>query len=202
MQIIVVGCGKVGSTLAAALIAQNHDVVIIDQDEQLLAAAADLDCIKISGVPIDRDILRQAGIETADFLCAVTQNDNINIMVSQIADLIFKVPHIIARIYNPASRSVFEAFGLNTVCSTELTVQELLLRIEGRTKSARQTVFGRQVIYSTEPVDAELAGEKLSNLATNDGKLLFGLLRQDKLLLARPDMTIQAGDELVLADLR
>lgn len=202
MQIIVVGCGKVGSTLAAALIAQNHDVVIIDQDEQLLAAAADLDCIKISGVPIDRDILRQAGIETADFLCAVTQNDNINIMVSQIADLIFKVPHIIARIYNPASRSVFEAFGLNTVCSTELTVQELLLRIEGRTKSARQTVFGRQVIYSTEPVDAELAGEKLSNLATNDGKLLFGLLRQDKLLLARPDMTVQAGDELVLADLR
>ena len=153
-------------------------------------------------MPIDRDILRQAGIETADFLCAVTQNDNINIMVSQIADLIFKVPHIIARIYNPASRSVFEAFGLNTVCSTELTVQELLLRIEGRTKSARQTVFGRQVIYSTEPVDAELAGEKLSNLATNDGKLLFGLLRQDKLLLARPDMTIQAGDELVLADLR
>ena len=111
MQIIVVGCGKVGSTLAAALIAQNHDVVIIDQDEQLLAAAADLDCIKISCVPIDRDILRQAGIETADFLCAVTQNDNINIMVSQIADLIFKVPHIIARIYNPASRSVFEAFG-------------------------------------------------------------------------------------------
>ena len=202
MQIIVVGCGKVGSPLAAALIAQNHAVVIIDQDEQLLAAAADLDCIKISGVPIDRDILRQAGIETADFLCAVTQNDNINIMVSQIADLIFKVPHIIARIYNPASRSVFEAFGLNTVCSTELTVQELLLRIEGRTKSARQTVFGRQVIYSTEPVDAELAGEKLSNLATNDGKLLFGLLRQDKLLLARPDMTVQAGDELVLADLR
>ena len=202
MQIIVVGCGKVGSTLAAALIAQNHDVVIIDQDDQLLAAAADLDFIKISGVPIDRDILRQAGIETADFLCAVTQNDNINIMVSQIADLIFKVPHIIARIYNPASRSVVEAFGLNTVCSTELTVQELLLRIEGRTKSARQTVFGRQVIYSTEPVDAELAGEKLSNLATNDGKLLFGLLRQDKLLLARPDMTVQAGDELVLADLR
>jgi Trk K+ transport system NAD-binding subunit len=91
---------------------------------------------------------------------------------------------------------------LNTVCSTELTVQELLLRIEGRTKSARQTVFGRQVIYSTEQVDTELAGEKLSNLATNDGKLLFGLLRQDKLLLARPDMTIQAGDELVLADLR
>ena len=202
MQIIVVGCGKVGSTLAAALIAQKHDVVIIDQDDQLLAAAADLDFIKISGVPIDRDILRQAGIETADFLCAVTQNDNINIMVSQIADLIFKVPHIIARIYNPASRSVFEAFGLNSGCSTVLAVQELLLRIEGRTKSARQTVFGRQVIYSTEPGDAERAGEKLSNLATNDGKLLFGLLRQDKLLLARPDMTVQAGDELVLADLR
>ena len=202
MQIIVVGCGKVGSSLAAALLGQDHDVVIVENDEQLVAAAAELDCSKITGVPIDRDVLRQAGIETADVLCAVTQNDNINILVSQIADLIFKVPHIIARIFNPASRSVFETFGLDAVCSTDLTVQELLLRIEGKTKSVRQPVFGSQVIYSTVPIGAELVGEAVTNLTSDTGKLVFGILRKGKLQLVRPGVTVQAGDELVLADLQ
>ncbi len=131
MQIIVVGCGKVGSSLATILVERGHDVVIVENDSQLIQSAADLDCIKITGVPIDRDVLRQAGIETADVLCAVTQNDNINIMVAQIADLIFKVPRIISRIFNPGSRSVFEEFGLDAVCSTDLTVQDFLRRIDG-----------------------------------------------------------------------
>ncbi|MDD4744523.1 MAG: NAD-binding protein, partial [Eubacteriales bacterium] len=92
MQIIVVGCGKVGASLAGVLVDQGHDVVIVENDSQLLRAASELDCIKINGVPIDRDVLRQAGIETADVVCAVTQNDNINIMVAQIAEHVFFVP--------------------------------------------------------------------------------------------------------------
>ena len=122
MQIIIIGCGKVGSALAGELIDQGHEVVIIESDLQAIQNADDLDCIKITGVPIDRDVLKQAGIETADVLCAVTQNDNINIMVAQIAKEIFKVPRIVARIFNPISREVFDQFQINTICQTELTV--------------------------------------------------------------------------------
>ncbi|MCD8499036.1 MAG: TrkA family potassium uptake protein [Clostridiales bacterium] len=107
MQIIIIGCGKVGSSLARQLVALEHDVVIIESDSKLMLQADDIDCIKITGVPIDRDVLRQAGIETADVVCCVTQVDNINIMSSQIAQDVFHVPKIITRIFNPVNKDVF-----------------------------------------------------------------------------------------------
>ena len=202
MQIIVVGCGKVGSSLAAILVERGHDVVIVENDSQLIQAAADLDCIKITGVPIDRDVLRQAGIESADILCAVTQNDNINIMVAQIADRIFKVPRIITRIFNPGSRTVFEEFGLDAVCSTELTVQDFLRRIGGEKEAMQQRVFGSGVTYTSVPIESGLVGEEAANLTSDTGKLVFGILRKGRLMLARPGLRLQADDEMVLADLQ
>ncbi|MDW7656069.1 MAG: NAD-binding protein [Bacillota bacterium] len=202
MQIIVVGCGKVGSSLATILVERGHDVVIVENDSQLIQSAADLDCIKITGVPIDRDVLRQAGIETADVLCAVTQNDNINIMVAQIADLIFKVPRIISRIFNPGSRSVFEEFGLDAICSTDLTVQDFLRRIDGEKEAFQQRVFGSSVVYISVPTDHIVVGEEVANLTSDTGKLIFGIIRKGRLMLAVPGLRIQADDELVLADLQ
>jgi trk system potassium uptake protein TrkA len=202
MQIIIIGCGKVGSALASALVSQDHDVVIIESDTRLIQNADDLDCIKITGVPIDRDVLKQAGIETADVLCAVTQNDNINIMVAQIASGIFNVPRIITRIFNPASREVFEEFDLNTICSTELTVQAFLRKISGEVQISDQQVINNSIVYTSVPIEKNLVGEDITNLSTDTGKLVFGLLRDSRLLLAAPGLRIQAGDALVLAGLQ
>ncbi|MBP8989494.1 MAG: NAD-binding protein [Clostridia bacterium] len=202
MQVIIVGCGKVGSSLASILIDQGHDVVVVESNTQLISEASDLDCIKITGVPIDRDVLRQAGIETTDVLCAVTQNDNINIMVAQIAGIIFNVPRIITRIFNPKSRAVFEEFGLDAVCSTELTVQEFLRRIEGKKESTMRTVFGSDVVFTNVPVEPDIVGEEITHLTSETGKLIFGLLRRGKLLLAADGLRVQPDDELVLADLQ
>ncbi len=201
MQIIVVGCGKVGASLAGVLVDQGHDVVIVENDSQLLRAASELDCIKINGVPIDRDVLRQAGIETADVVCAVTQNDNINIMVAQIAEHVFFVPRVITRIFNPGSRPVFESFGLEAICSTELTVQAFLRRINREQDVGRETLFGRTVLYSRAPVSPDVVGETVANLTADTGRLIFGILRANELLLADPGLEIEAGDELVLAEL-
>lgn len=202
MQIIIIGCGKVGSSLAAALVSQGHDVVIVEADSQLIQYAADLDCIKITGVPIDRDVLRQAGIETADVVCAVTQNDNINIMVAQIAQEIFHVGKIITRIFNPRSREVFSEFGLNTVCSTDLTVQAFLRKIAGEEKEEQQMIYNTNILYTSVPIEPGLVGEDITNLSSDTGKLVFGLLRRGRLLLAVPGLKVLAGDELVLADLQ
>lgn len=202
MQIIVVGCGKVGLNLATSLVRQGHDVVIVESDSKMLQTAADLECIRILGVPIDRDILRNAGIETADIVCAMTQNDNINIMVSQIADEIFKVPKIITRIFNPENRLVFDEFGLNTICSTSLTVEAVLRKIGGEKNEQTQRVYNTDVLYSSVPIDADLVGEDICNLSTDTGKLVFGLLRRSRLLLAVPGLKVLNGDELVLVDLQ
>jgi len=201
MHIIIIGCGKVGSTLAGELLDQGHDVVIIESDLQAIQNADDLDCIKITGVPIDRDVLRQAGIETADVLCAVTQVDNINIMVAQIAREIFKVPKIVARIFNPANRAIFEQFNINTVCQTELTVNALMRKISGEHNEQRHQVYNSAIIYSTVPIEKNLIGEDISNLSTDTGKLVFGLLRDGRLHLAIQGVKAQALDELVLTEL-
>lgn len=201
MQIIVVGCGKVGLNLSTSLVRQGHDVVIVENDSKMLQAAEDLDCIRILGVPIDRDVLRNAGIETADILCAMTQNDNINIMVSQIADEIFNVPKIITRIFNPENRQVFDEFGLNTICSTSLTVEAVLRKIGGEINEQTQRVYNTDILYSSVPIEPELVGEDITNLSTDTGKLIFGLLRRSRLLLAVPGLKVLSGDELVLVDL-
>ena len=201
MHIIIIGCGKVGSMLAGELLEQGHDVVIIESDLQAIQNADDLDCIKITGVPIDREVLKQAGIETADVLCAVTQNDNINIMVAQIAREIYKVPRIVARIFNPASREIFEQFNINTICQTELTVNAILRKIAGEENEQSHLVYNTNIVYTNVPIEKSLLGEDVSNLSTDSGKLVFGLLRGGKLRLSLPGLKVQSGDELVLADI-
>jgi trk system potassium uptake protein TrkA len=200
VQVIVIGCGKVGASLSRALVEQGHDVVIIDSDSSLIQMADDIDCIKITGVPIDRDVLKQAGIETADVVCAVTQIDNINIMSAQVAREVFNVKKIITRVFNPANREVFEEFGLDTICSTDLTVQAFLREIEDEGKEQTHKVYGARIIYTTVPIDPDFIDEDINDLSTDTGKLVFGLLRRGRLMLARPGLTIKQGDELVLAD--
>jgi trk system potassium uptake protein len=199
MQIIIIGCGKVGSALAGELVSQGHDVVIIDSDPQLIQNADELDCIKITGIPIDREILRQAGIETADVLCATTQNDNINIMVAQIAREIYQIPKIIARIFNPVNSQVFEEFNLNTICQTELSVQAFLRKIAGETEEIVHRLYNTNILYTKAPADKGIIGEDITALSTDTGKLVFGLLRDGQLHMAVPGLRVQAGDELVLA---
>lgn len=197
MQIIIIGCGKVGSSLAAALIRLDHDVVVVDSDPNLIQAADELDCIKITGVPIDRDVMRQAGIETADIVCAVTQNDNINIMTSQTAKEFFKVPKIFTRVFNPASRNVFNELGLDSICSTELTVQAFLRAIQGEENEERHSLYGARLLYTRTTIDSRLVGADIMDLKTDRGKHIVGIYRHNRLILAENGIKLQIGDQIV-----
>lgn len=124
MNILVVGCGKVGSRLASSLAQDGHDVSIVDRKEENFELLDDdFDGFTTAGVPIDQDVLKRAGIENCDALAAVSQDDNVNIMVSQLAREIFQIPNVLARIYDPRREDVFSHFGLHTVCPTNLTVE-------------------------------------------------------------------------------
>jgi len=201
MQIIVIGCGKVGSSLAAALIQMDHDVVVVDSDPLLIQMADDLDCIKITGVPIDRDVLRQAGIETADIVCAVTQNDNINIMTSQMAREMFHVPKIYTRVFNPSSRNVFSELGLDSICSTELTVQAFIRAIHGEAHEEHHSLYGARLLYTRATVDPKLAGEDIMELETDPGRHIVGVFRHNRLILAASGLKIQIGDQIVQTEI-
>ena len=201
MQIIVIGCGKVGSSLAAQLIQQGHDVVILENDSELMQLADDLNCVKIIGIPFDQDIMKQAGAETADVVCAVSQNDNVNIMSAQVAQQVFDVKKIITRVYDPNLKVICEQFGLDTICSTDLTVQALIRDIANETEIVSQKIFNTRVIYTTTPIDESLVGEEITNLSSDTGKLIFGILRDEKVILAVSGVKIETGDQMLLANL-
>jgi len=126
MYIIVAGCGKIGANLVKTLSNDGHDVVVIDPTEENFAQLENgTNCLTVTGMPIDEDVLKSAGIERADALLAVTSDDNVNVMSAQIASQLYHVPHVVTRVYDPDKDEVLRQMGLTTVCPTMLTVAKI-----------------------------------------------------------------------------
>ncbi len=119
MKVIVMGCGRVGARIASILDHNGHDVAVIDTNSRAFRRLpADFAGDTIIGTGIDEDVLRSAGIEEATAFIAVTNGDNRNIMAAQVARLIFEVPEVVCRIYDPVREDTYRRLGLTTVCPT------------------------------------------------------------------------------------
>lgn len=130
MKIVILGCGRVGAALAQQLEAADNDVVIIDRNQDAFARLGpDYSGGMVLGTGIDEDVLRKAGIENADGFIAVTNGDNTNAMSAQIAKLIFHVPHVVARLYDPIREETYRTLGLETVSPTIMGVDEIKHKI-------------------------------------------------------------------------
>ncbi len=142
LRLVIVGCGRVGSQIAANMDRQGHDVVIVDRDPNAFSRAANRGVLgnsfkgdQVVGNGTDVDVLKRAGIERADGFVAVTEGDNRNIMASQIAKDVYKVPHVVARIYDPERAEAYEKLGLHTICPTiegARHIEKVLLERETR----------------------------------------------------------------------
>ena len=121
MNIVIIGCGRVGSTLARMMYRDGHNVTVVDQQsEAFRRLGTKFKGSRIIGNGIDEDVMRRAGIENADVLIAVTQGDNRNIMAAQIAQHIFQIPKVIARIYDPVRADRYRQLGITTLCTTTI----------------------------------------------------------------------------------
>ncbi len=129
-NVIVVGCGRVGSQLANMLSDNGSNVCVIDKDAQAFAKLGrNFNGTTIQGIGFDEDVLIRAGIEECDVLAAVTQLDNTNLMCAQVADLLFDVPHTIARLYNPDHERAYMQLGIDYVCGTSLVAEDVFSKI-------------------------------------------------------------------------
>src|SRR5262249_46614590 len=127
MNVVILGCGRVGSTLARLMYRDGDNVTIIDQQsEAFRRLGTKFKGNRIIGNGIDEDVLKRAGIEQADVFIAVTQGDNRNIMAAQIAQHVFGVNKVIARIYDPVRADRYRQLGIVTLCTT--TIASGLLR--------------------------------------------------------------------------
>jgi trk system potassium uptake protein TrkA len=119
VKVVILGCGRVGSTIATTMSQEGHDVTIIDQNpDSFRRLAAEYSGKTLVGNGLDPDTLSKADIEHADAFVAVTNGDNRNIMSVQIAKVKFKVPKVVARIYDPIRSSAYADMGIETICTT------------------------------------------------------------------------------------
>lgn len=203
MNILIVGCGRVGAALAGVLSREGHDVSIVERQESAFnLLPEDYTGYTTVGVPIDQDVLRRAGIENCEAVAAVSQDDNVNIMVCQLAEEIFKVKKVIARIYDPAREGVFSHFGLNTICPTNITVDSMhsaLLEQETQHLS-----FGCSAVsFKNIPVPPHLVGISTDQVDEPAGEEIFAVLRGGRTFIfaSQQPVTLAADDRLVIAKL-
>ncbi len=126
MRIVILGCGRVGALLATTMDSEGHEVTIVDANpETFHRLGPGFRGSAVVGMGIDEDILRKAGIEQADAFAAVTNSDNTNVMAAQIAKIVFQVPKVVARIYDPIRQETYQTLGLETICPTCLAADSL-----------------------------------------------------------------------------
>ena len=130
MHIVIMGCGRVGSTIAHTLEARGHSVAVIDQDaDAFRRLGTEFTGITVNGIGFDREVLTAAGIERADAFAAVSSGDNSNIISARLARETFGVPRVVARIYDPKRAEVYERLGIPTVATVRWTADRMVRQL-------------------------------------------------------------------------
>jgi len=200
MKVIVVGCGRYGSELAYRLYKSGHDVSIIDENESAFKILQpDFMGTLHEGDVLNQDVLHRAGIEDADALAAVTDNDSLNMVVGHIASKIYKISRVVVRNYNPQYRSMFEDFGLQVVSSTSWGAQRLEEMIfHASTRTVFSAGNGEVEIYELVVPD-KWVGKSLGELYPCEGSILVALTRSGRAHLPALDLKIEAGDVILVS---
>jgi trk system potassium uptake protein len=126
MKAVVIGCGRVGSSVALELAGDGWDVIAVDESEEALSRLGEnWEGGFVVGHGMDLDVLREAGIEEADAVVVATNGDNTNLVVGQVATRRFEVPTVVVRILDPARANLYTELGLHIVCPTQTAISEL-----------------------------------------------------------------------------
>ena len=123
MFVVVVGCGRVGASIAQSLIEDGHDVNVIDQNLEALGRLGhDFAGNLIQGPALEITVLERAEIERADAFVAATNGDNTNIVIAQVARDRYQIPCVIARVLDPSRAKFYSQQGLTCICPTRTAI--------------------------------------------------------------------------------
>lgn len=198
MYTVIVGCGRVGAELSKLLSVEGHDVVIIDSKPSSFDRLGDaFNGLTVVGNGITPKVLQEAGIERASIFCSLTNSDNINIMASLVAKKIFKVPRVIARVYDPRKAEIYQRLGLDVLSGTTLFAAMIRDKIiDNRFSSYLIETPDMGTLELTIP--AKFAGKRIEELNI-PGELIITALhkQQGKPIIPKPSDTVNANDRVV-----
>lgn len=200
MNVIVVGCGRVGSELAYNLYKRGQKVVVLDRDPDAFKnLPADFRGRTLAGEVLSKELLLRAGIENADALAAVTPIDSVNAVVAHMARTVWKIKNIVVRNYEPSKRGLHEAFGYQLISPSVWGAQRIEEMLGG---GALRTVFsagnGEVEVYEFT-VPAAWNGKHLTEVLYNGNCQPVAVSRAGQAMLPSPSLPLQAGDVIHLS---
>lgn len=199
MHVVIVGCGRVGSTLARELTSLGNTVAVVDRRaDAFLRLGDDFAGQTIVGIGFDPDILVAAGIERASALAAVTNGDNSNIMIARVARERYKIQSVVARIYDPKRAEIYERLGIATVATVKWTAERIMRRIVSDRPSVEWADPTAELVLVERLAGDAWVGERVSRVDAGPAKVV-GLRRYGKALIADDDVLVQQGDVLYVA---
>ncbi|WP_251198226.1 potassium channel family protein [Anaerotardibacter muris] len=202
-NIIVVGCGRVGSRLALMLSNYDNNVCVIDKDPHAFATLGrDFNGVTFAGAGYDEDILVKAGIEECDFLAAVTQSDNVNLMVVEIARRLYDVPNAVARLYNMGHERAYLQLGIDYVCGTALVAEEIFSKITSGLGDHITTLGDCEVVqFALDLSHSRSDSIKVSELEKRHKVRVCAFERADGNIssIPTPDSVLYHGDTVLVA---
>lgn len=200
MKIIIMGCGRVGSHVSQLLVQQGHEVTVIDHDATALARlGADFKGRVVRGLGFDRNVLVEAGVESAEGFVSASSSDNANIVAARIARNIFRVPRVVARLYDPVRAEVYQRLGLTTISSTAWGA-ERIVEVITHADLDTMTVFpdgGATLVRVEAP--ARLNGHRVTQLNVPGEVLVTAITRNDHTFIPVSGTEFQDGDMIYLA---
>ena len=194
MHVVIVGCGRVGSTLALSLVSSGHSVAVIDRKSDAFFRLRDNFAGQtITGIGFDRDVLEQAGIKHASAVTAVTNGDNSNILIARVARESFGIENVVARISDPKRAEIYERLGIATVATVKWTSDRILRRILPDLPAVEWTDPSSSVVLVERTFPDTLVGEKVLELEIK-GARISAIRRLSAAIIPDAKTLIQQGD--------
>ncbi len=200
MKVIIAGCGRVGALLAGKLSAEGHDVAVIDKDPTaFLRLPKAFQGTTVPGLVFDRDALNAAGADRADAFVAVTSGDNSNVVSATIARDIFRVPKVVARIFDPRRADIYRRLGIPTVSSVSWAANEILSIVLHQELVRDVTLGDGEVQLVKTSIAPRLVGRTADDLRIPGEVVVVAIVRGGKSFIPVDGTIFREGDIAELA---
>jgi trk system potassium uptake protein TrkA len=193
---VIMGCGRVGVSLAHTLDDSGHSVAIIDQDERAFRRLRNsFSGRKVTGIGFDRETMESAEIANAYAFAAVSSGDNSNILATRVARETYHVPHVVARIYDPGRAEIYQRLGIPTVAAVRWSADQVLRRIlpEQSINGDFREASGRLILGEVN-LDQGWVGHSIASIEAASGVRVAYLTRFGEGVLPTPGSSYQQGD--------
>jgi trk system potassium uptake protein len=202
VHVVIAGCGRVGSELATNLDRLGHSVVVIDKKQTSFERLKQDIVRRIVGFAFDREVLEEAGIREAAAFAAVTSGDNSNILSARVAKEHYKVPRVVARIYDPRRAQIYQRLGIQTVATVRWTTDQILRSLMPDEVPVEYTVDNGEVVVTAVPTPPEAVGKNTAAIDLEGQRRVVAVSRFGVPRVPDQDLTLQDGDILHVAVVR